>query len=453
MLNKALPIASLLFIASCSEEPDTQMPTDLSSLVEYNAIISEIPQDLFPQEARGNSFETNSPYFVVKDNIHISGIANTAGTPSLRSFIPAANSVVVQRLIDAGAIPLAKTNMHELAFGITSNNAAFGPVRNFYDPSRFAGGSSGGTAVAIASGLVDWGLCTDTGGSCRIPAAFNGIVGFRPSPGRYPSEEVTPLSHTHDTIGLMAQNANLLADIDAIVTGESLPPNTASSPLRLGISRGYFYENIEPAVLESINAYLEKLRSSGVEIVELDISSYVERTNSTSDTIVIYEALGDLRSYLQKFYPQLSLEELVSQIASPDVLATLELIISEPFSLQDYTQAIALRDELIVEVTEFYAENGIIALAYPTIPVTARSINEESDMLNLNGESVSTFATVKNNTNPASLLGLPAITLPSGATSNGLPVGLELAGPRGSDRNLLGLAIKIQALFKESGSN
>lgn len=451
MFRKSLLMFLLFLIVACSQEIETKMPNDLSPLAALNALINEIPQDQFTQGRSGSKFESASPYFVVKDNIHVAGVANTAGTPSLRNFIPTENSLVVQRLIDAGAIPVAKTNMHELAFGITSNNAAFGPVRNFHDSSLFAGGSSGGTAVAIASGLVDWGLCTDTGGSCRIPAAFNGVVGFRPSPGRYPSEEVTPLSHTHDTIGLMAQNAALLADLDAIVTGESEPESSNMPALRIGISRPYYYENLQAEVADSVDAYLATLQANGIELVEVDASAFVERAAATSLTIVLYESASDLRSYLQTFPTEITLEELISQVASPDVAGVLNLAASLPISQEEYEQALVLRDELIADITAFYSDHEIGALAYPTLAVTARSILEESDMLALNGEIVSTFETVVRNTNPASLLGLPAITLPAGTASNGLPVGIELAGPNSSDRKLFELAIKFQEIFNEEG--
>jgi mandelamide amidase len=449
MLKKILSISCLLLISSCADEPAIQTPNDLSALAPFNALITEIPVETFPQTSSEN-FAGISPYFVIKDNIHLAGVANSAGSPGLADFIPTESNMVVERLIDAGAIPLAKTNMHELAFGITSNNAAFGAVGNYYDMSRFAGGSSGGTAVAIASGMVDWGLCTDTGGSCRIPAALNAVIGFRPSPGRYPSEAVTPLSHTHDTVGLMANSVELLADIDTIITGDNNAEDSDNERLRIGIPRAYFYENLEADVASSIETVIQTLQDNEIELVEVDVAGLVEPAAATSDTIVIYEALGDLSAYLQTYYPELGLEELVAQIASPDVLATLEFILSEPIARDAYEEALLLRDEIMQELSDFYTEQNIDALAYPTVPVTARSIVEESDMLVLNGESVSTFATVKNNTNPASLFALPAITLPAGFTEDGLAVGLELAGPNGSDRELIALANEIEKLLQNN---
>ena len=448
MFKKVLLFFSLFLITTCSEDTKTQMPNDLSPLAEFNAVISEISQNQYSTSTNESSFGATSPYFIVKDNIHVAGVANSAGTPSLKDFVPTENSIVVQRLIDAGAIPIAKTNMHELAFGITSNNTAFGPVRNYHDPSRFAGGSSGGTAVAIASGLVGWGLCTDTGGSCRIPAAFNGVVGFRPSPGRYPSEEVTPLSHTHDTIGVMAESASLLAEIDTVVTGETKTNKATNANPRIGVPRAYYYEDLEPGVAESIDTHLAKLQASGIELVEVDVSAFVERAADTSLTIVLYEAPYDLTSYLQKFFPQITLEELISQVASVDVAGILNFATSEPIAKENYEKALLTRDELIADLSDFYAKQSIDAIAYPTLPVTARLIEGESDNLLLNGESVSTFNAVTRNTSLASLLALPAITLPSGMASNGLPVGIEIAGPNGSDRNLIDIAIRIEQIFK-----
>jgi Asp-tRNA(Asn)/Glu-tRNA(Gln) amidotransferase A subunit family amidase len=440
-----LSISTLLVSCSTIEHPK---PTNaLSSLTAFNALITEIPVEDSRQAGNANFPAGVRSYFVVKDNIHVAGVANTAGTPALRNFVPSEHNLTVQRLIDAGAIPLAKTNMHELAFGITSNNYAFGAVRNFFDSSRFAGGSSGGTAVAIASGLVDWGLCTDTGGSCRIPAALNGVLGFRPSPGRYPSTAATPLSHTHDTIGLMATTVSALASLDTLITQEASPDSQSRDTLRIGIPRAYFFDDLETAVVDTVNARLADLQAQGIVLVDVDVFDLVAPAAGISDTIVLYEALGDLRAYLQTYYPELSLEALVSQIASPDVAAILELILTEPFTTDEYQQALAFREELMSAMSSFYNDQDIDALLYPAVPVTARSINEESDNLLLNGKTVSTFQTVKKNTNPASLLGMPAITLPAGIAANGQAVGLELAGSNGSDRNLLEIAITLESLL------
>ena len=137
----------------------------------------------------------------VKDNIHVATFPNTAGTGAMQGFRPSAHAPIVQRLVNAGALVLGKTNLHELGLGVTSNNPVFGPVRNPYDPSRIAGGSSGGTASAVAAGLSPAGLGTDTGGSLRIPAALCGIAALRPTVGRYSQAGITPISRTRDTAG------------------------------------------------------------------------------------------------------------------------------------------------------------------------------------------------------------------------------------------------------------
>ncbi len=448
MFRKTVLPVSLVLFTACSVNAEHPAPNDLSSLVSFNALITEIPEREAVNE--NNNFETVSPFFVVKDNIHVSQIPNTAGTPGLRNFVPTKNNETVQRLLDAGAVPVAKTNMHELAFGVTSNNAAFGAVRNFHDPDRFAGGSSGGTAVAIASGLVEWGLCTDTGGSCRIPAALNGIVGYRPSMGRYPTEAVTPLSQTHDTVGLMTENVGKLAYLDGLLTPDHHLFTDGNSSYRLGIPRNYFYENLESDVAEVTERFLNQLEASNMEIVELDLSAIAGEVATTSLTIVLHESPMVLRAYLQRYYPQLSLEELITQVASADVAGVLNLSVDEAVSLEDYQQALTKRDELITALTSIMIEQGIDALVYPTLPVTARLIQNESDTLRLNGVNMPTFNVLTRNTNPASLLGFPAITLPAGMASNDLPVGLEVTGVAGSDRKLIAIAMRLEQTINNS---
>ena len=156
----------------------------------------------------------------LKDNINTAAFPTTAGTPALRRHRPKANAPVAQALIDAGAIVFGKTGLHELAFGITSNNPGFGAIHNPFDPKHVPGGSSGGSGAVVGARVVPASIGTDTGGSVRVPAAFCGVQGFRPTVRRWPQAGIVPISSTRDTAGPLARNAADLAAIDAAVTSE-----------------------------------------------------------------------------------------------------------------------------------------------------------------------------------------------------------------------------------------
>ena len=186
---------------------------------------------------------------VVKDNINTANLPTTGGTAALRGVQPKSNAPSLQKLLDAGAIVIGKSNLHELAFGITSTNLTpfAGAVKNPYDRTRIPGGSSGGTAAAIAARIVPAGLGTDTGGSTRVPAALCGIVGLRPSVGnggaqrRYTdTNAVVPISHTRDTVGPMARTVADVALLDAVITGSPLATAVPLRGLRIGVPASFW---------------------------------------------------------------------------------------------------------------------------------------------------------------------------------------------------------------------
>lgn len=394
---------------------------------------------------------------IFKDNIHVAGIKNTAGTPGLSDFIPSENALVVQALLDEGAIALGKTNMHELALGITSDNAAYGAVGNPYNPANTAGGSSGGNGAAIAARMAPIALGTDTGGSVRIPAALNGIFSLRPTMGRYAQEGVTPISHTRDTVGPMARSVSDLVLLDGLIANDNTPVTAPSlNELRIGIPRAYFYENLDPEVSAAMEAVLDNLRQSGVTLVEADLEGVAELTNNIGFPVVIYETVQDLNGYLSEYNTGVTFEQLAAQTSSPDVaglFASLTTLDDNNDGIADglvpeqvYQDAMTIhRPALQALFQAYYDDNNLDGILIPTTPLPSRPTEGLLAGVELNGETVNTFGTYIRNTDPDSNAGLPGVALPIALTSDGLPIGIQLGGPANSDRRLLGIALSIEA--------
>jgi mandelamide amidase len=255
----------------------------------------------------------------VKDSVNTKDYPTTGGTTALRDFSPAEDAPLVQRLKQAGAIVMGKTNIHELSFGWTSNNQAFGAVRNPYDESRIPGGSSGGTAAAIAARMAPLGIAEDTQGSIRVPAALCGIYGFRPTQNRYPNAGVIPITPVFDQVGPHARTVADLALFDHVITGETLVDAAASlQGLRLGIPREYFYSMLDAEVERITNDALKKLQDAGAVLIEADVPDLAKLISLTTDPIQSFHVKPMLIKYLDEFDTGVTFEELIAE-ASPDM--------------------------------------------------------------------------------------------------------------------------------------
>jgi mandelamide amidase len=417
---------------------------------------------------------------VVKDNINTKDMKTTGGTPALRNHQPKKNAPSLQKLIDAGAIVLGKSNLHEWAFGITSTNFTLGtdqsgnaarPCKNPYDTSRIPGGSSGGTAVAVSARFAPAGLGTDTGGSTRVPASFCGIAGFRPSVGngglerRYPdtATDALPISTTRDTVGPMGRNVADIALLDAVITGAAAPTAKALKGLKVGIPAA-FWAGLDDSVKPVADAAKKKLADAGVVFVEADLAGIMALNDSISFPIALHEPVAAIPAYLiANSATYTTVAQVQAGLTSPDVQGAFGAIADDVFGAAPggngaYAAAMVPvtggRAQLQKLYKDYFADQGVECVLFPTTLLAAPMIDAANGSKNLSYTSggveqkdKDTFGTCIRNTDPCTNAGIPSLSIPAGMTAGGLPVGMQIDGPLGSDTNLLAIGMAIEAVW------
>jgi aspartyl-tRNA(Asn)/glutamyl-tRNA(Gln) amidotransferase subunit A len=375
----------------------------------------------------------------IKDLIDIEGVPTTAASRVREGHIARADATVIRHLRDAGVVIIGKTNLDEFAFGTTNEHSAFGAARNPHDPTRSPGGSSGGSAVAVAAGMALAALGTDTGGSVRIPAAACGIVGLKPTYGEVPVDGVVPLSRSLDHAGLFARSVS-----DAWAMYRALVPSGAPAALRdasvsglqLGLPRGYFCDVLADEVRLCFEASVDRLRRAGARVDEVDIPH-------AAVTSAVYVHVHSTEGFE---YHARMLDE-AGHVYLPTVRARLET--GRYVLAADYVRAQNARERLRHEVDVALGLRD--ALVLPTLPIPAPSIGAES--VSIDGADRPVRAMMLRCTQLFNLTGHPALSLPCGTTSQRLPCGLQLVGRRLETEALMSVALAVERALAEGGDS
>lgn len=357
----------------------------------------------------------------VKDLIDIAGQLTTAASNVRKGHLATRDATVVQRLREAGAVIIGKTNLHEFALGTTSEESAFGPVRNPRDPTRSAGGSSGGSAAAVATGMGQASIGTDTGGSIRIPAAACGVVGLKPSLGEVPTDGVVPLCPTFDHVGPIASSVEDAAAIWSVIASRPFPRLDAASsmPITLGALGGYFTALLGAEVRAAYGTAIDRLRASGVAVEPRTVHGS-ERIVDTYVNISLPEAAH---------WHAPTLDARADDYQPP---VRERLLKGRTISAVDYLTARDTREVLHRAVDA--ALEPCDALMLPTLPIVAPKLGAGEVTMD-NGQTLPVRAAMLRLTQLFNITGHPAISLP--IPTSGLPVGLQLVGRRDRTEQLL----------------
>ena len=388
----------------------------------------------------------------VKDNISTAGIQTTCGSKILEGYVPPYDAHVVELLRRAGAAIVGKTNMDEFGMGSTTETSAFGPTKNPVDLERVPGGSSGGSAAAVAAGLVSMALGSDTGGSIRCPAAFTGIVGLKPTYGRVSRYGLIACANSLEQIGPMArtvEDASRLMSVIAHhdprdVTMLDRPydhqPVAGVRGLRIGIPEEFFGEGVDPRVAEKVRDAIGVLEGLGAETVRVSIPGmqyalaayYVICTSEASSNLARFDGVRygpavDTRKSWHEAYQDLRRELLGAEVRRRIMLGTFAL--SAGYAGDYYTKAQAARRKIQEDFERVLRETD--GIAGPTMPTVAFRLGEKTDPVSMYLSDILTA--------PANLAGIPAISVPCGRV-DGLPVGLQIMGRRFEDERVIDAA-------------
>jgi len=355
----------------------------------------------------------------LKDLIDVAGVATTAASRVLQSNVAVANAELVTRLQDAGAIIIGKNNLHEFAYGGSGVVSAHGPSRNPWDTARITGGSSSGSAAAVAAGCCYAAIGSDTAGSIRLPAAMCGVVGLKPTYGAVSLRGVVPLSPSLDHVGPITRTVG-----DARLVFEAMrdgAANASNGPVRLGVARAYFTDGVQPDVQQAFeSAVAVAARFLGGEAVDVDVPVDDNRDLQKGESYQVH------RQYLAN--PELYDPETLRRIRTGEDIAV-ERIVEFRLALEEFRRA-SLRVFDRVDV-----------IATPATPLVAPRLEDLQGKPELRPAEI----LMLRNTRPFNVLGWPAISVPCGLSSEGMPVGLQLAAAPANESMLLSVAERFEA--------
>ncbi len=400
----------------------------------------------------------------VKDNICTKFAQTSCGSRILGDYKPQYNATAVEKLLNAGAVIVGKTNMDEFAMGSSNENSAFGTVKNPWDLSRVPGGSSGGSAVAVASGVVRASLGSETGGSVRQPAAFCGIVGLKPTYGRISRFGLVAFASSLDQIGIFGKTSKDAAEVLGVIAGRDKNDSTSADVAvsdyvaelendvkgrRIGVPRALFGEGLDAEVRDSVEKAIENYRSLGAEIVDVDLPHskysiavyYILATAEASSNLARFDGVrygfrAEGARNLREMYEKTREEGFGAEVKRRIMLGT--YVLSSGYYEAYYSKAQKVRTLLKRDFLNAFEKCD--AILTPTAPTTAFRIGEKSDdPLAMYLSDIYTAS--------ANLAGIPGISVPCGLSSEGLPIGLQLVGRNWSENVLLNLANVYENAF------